>query len=390
MDNLGIYIHIPFCKKKCKYCDFISFSCCAVKEEEYFSALATEIEKRVIYGNYKISTIYIGGGTPSLVSSKNIRNILDEIFDKYRIVSNPEITIEVNPGTVTREKLEDYKKSGINRISIGLQSTQNRILELIGRIHTYEEFLNTYNLAKEVGFENINVDLMLAIPTQTEEELLESVQKVIDLNPNHISLYSLILEEGTELDKLVECGKLELIDEELERKMYWKTKELLEKNGYNNYEISNFSKKGFESKHNLACWNQEEYLGFGLAAHSYYDNKRFSNTTNLDIYIKNVYNLEKNNYYKNLESDEVGELIEVHEIQDKQSKMKEFMMIGLRKIEGVKISEFERRFRINPLFYFRFEISFLTDEELIEVDLDNIKLTKKGLDFANLVFEKFV
>ena len=251
-------------------------------------------------------------------------------------------------------------------------------MNLIGRIHTYEEFLNTYNLAKEVGFENINVDLMLAIPTQTEEEIIESVKKVIDLNPNHISLYSLILEEGTELEALIEDGKLELIDEDLERKMYWKTKELLEKNEYNHYEISNFSKKGHESKHNLSCWNQEEYLGVGLAAHSYYRRKRFSNIDDLDKYLENIRQMD---FEKN---------IELHEIQNNPIQMREYMMLGLRKIEGVKISDFERKFRINPLFYFRFEISNLTDEDLIEVDLDSIKLTKKGLDFANLVFEKFI
>ena len=376
MENLGIYVHIPFCKKKCKYCDFISFSCFDEKEEEYVNCLIKEIENKKC--SNVVSTIYIGGGTPSIIDSKNIIKILEAIFSNFNVLDDTEITIEVNPGTVTKEKLEDYKAAGINRLSIGLQSTQNRILNLIGRIHTYEEFLNTYNLAKEVGFENINVDLMLAIPTQTEEEIIESVKKVIDLNPNHISLYSLILEEGTELEALIEDGKLELIDEDLERKMYWKTKELLEKNEYNHYEISNFSKKGHESKHNLSCWNKEEYLGVGLAAHSYYRRKRFSNIDDLDKYLENIRQMyfEKN--------------IELHEIQNNPIQMREYMMLGLRKIEGVKISDFERKFRINPLFYFRFEISNLTDEDLIEVDLDSIKLTKKGLDFANLVFEKFI
>ena len=376
MENLGIYVHIPFCKKKCKYCDFISFSCFDEKEEEYVNCLIKEIENKKC--SNVVSTIYIGGGTPSIIDSKNIIKILEAIFSNFNVLDDTEITIEVNPGTVTKEKLEDYKAAGINRLSIGLQSTQNRILNLIGRIHTYEEFLNTYNLAKEVGFENINVDLMLAIPTQTEEEIIESVQKVIDLNPNHISLYSLILEEGTELEALIEDGKLELIDEDLERKMYWKTKELLEKNEYNHYEISNFSKKGHESKHNLSCWNQEEYLGFGLAAHSYYRRERFSNIDDLDKYLENIRQMD---FEKN---------IELHEIQNNPIQMREYMMLGLRKIEGVKISDFERKFRINPLFYFRFEISNLTDEDLIEVDLDSIKLTKKGLDFANLVFEKFI
>lgn len=378
MDRFGIYVHIPFCRKKCKYCDFISFASYEEKYKEYAECLIKEIRNKKIEKPKAISTIYLGGGTPSILESEDIVKILNAIKERFEIEENCEITIEVNPGTITKQKLEDYKNTGVNRLSIGLQSTSDRILKLIGRIHTYEEFLNTYNLAKEVGFENINVDLMLAIPTQTESELIDSLQKVIELEPNHISLYSLILEEGTELDKMISDGQYELLDENLERQMYWKTKNLLELNGYNHYEISNFSKKGFESKHNMDCWNQEEYIGFGLAAHSYYDDMRFSNIDALEIYMRNIKN---NDFEKN---------VEIHEIQDKPAQMREFMMIGLRKIDGVKISNFERKFRINPLFYFRFEISKLTDEELIEVDLDNIKLTKKGLDLANQVFEEFV
>lgn len=378
MDRFGIYVHIPFCKQKCKYCDFISFASYEEKYKEYVESLINEIKNKKIENSKLVNTIYIGGGTPSILNSEYIINILDAMKERFKLDEECEITIEINPGTITKTKLEDYKKAGINRLSIGLQSTSDRILNLIGRIHSYEDFLNTYKLAKEVGFENINVDLMLAIPTQTEIELLDSVQKVIDLNPNHISLYSLILEEGTELERMISEGKYELLPEEIERKMYWETKKLLESNGYNHYEISNFSKLGFESKHNRDCWNQEEYIGFGLAAHSYYNNMRFANINSLENYINNIKN---NNIEKN---------VEVHEVQDKPSKMREFMLIGLRQINGVKISDFERKFRINPLFYFRFEISKLTDEDLIEVDLDNIKLTEKGLDLANQVFEEFI
>lgn len=377
MEELGIYIHIPFCKKKCKYCDFISFSCYAEKENEYVDSLLKEIENHE-YIEKEVSTIYIGGGTPSIIDSKNIMKILEKIKSKFKVKKDVEITIEINPGTINKEKLEDYKLAGINRLSIGLQSTNNDILNFIGRIHTYEEFEKNYNLAKEVGFTNINVDLMLALPNQSMDILIDSLLKVINLNPNHISLYSLILEEGTELEKMIENGEYKLCDEDLERKMYHKTKSILEKNGYIHYEISNFAKKGFESRHNLSCWNQEEYIGFGLAAHSYYNKKRFSNIESIEEYISNI---NKGEYDKN---------IVIHERQDKPSEMREFMMIGLRKLDGVRISDFERKFRINPLFYFRFEISKLTDEELIEVDLDYIKLTKKGLDFANLVLEEFV
>jgi oxygen-independent coproporphyrinogen-3 oxidase len=219
---------------------------------------------------------------------------------------------------------------------------------------------------------------MLALPNQTLQNLEESVQKIIELNPNHISLYSLILEEGTELEKEISAGILKLPEEDLERKMYHKTKNMLEKAGYIHYEISNFAKKGFESKHNLNCWNQKEYLGFGIASHSYKDGIRYSNTPDLEEYLKNIKN---NDFQKN---------IEINEKQDHEAMLKEYMMLGFRKIEGIKISEFEQKFGINPLFYFRFEISKLEEENLIEVDLDNIKLTKKGLDLANLVFEEFV
>lgn len=376
MDRFGIYVHIPFCISKCKYCDFISFSCKSKKIEEYFEVLIKEIESKKDCTSKEITTLYIGGGTPSVPNSKYIVNVINTIKNTFKISKECEITIEVNPGTVTKEKLLDYKNAGVNRISIGLQSTNDRILKLLGRIHNYEQFLNTYNLVKEIGYNNINIDLMLGIPTQTEKELVDSVEKVIKLNPNHISIYSLIVEENTEMQRLIDNNQLKLPDEDSERNMYWKTKKILEKNGFKQYEISNFAKKGYESKHNLDCWNQEEYAGMGLAAHSYINRKRFSNIDNIDKYIENKNNLSEN--------------VVLNESQNKEEQAKEFMMIGLRKIDGISISEFERKFRINPLFYFRFEISNLTEKDLIEVDLDRIKLTKKGLDFANIVFEEFV
>ena len=315
MSRLGLYVHIPFCLKKCKYCDFVSFSCKEETINNYFEALGKEIENCKI--NEDISTIYIGGGTPSFVNSQYIINIMNIIRKKFTIKDDAEVTIEINPGTINEEKLKDYKSVGVNRLSIGLQSTIDRLLKLIGRIHSYEDFLNTYNLARKIGFENINVDLMLALPTQTKEELIESLNNIICLKPNHISLYSLILEENTELESLVKDGKLKLPGEELERKLYHLSKKILEQNGYNHYEISNFAKMGFESKHNLDCWNQEKYLGFGLSAHSYFNNKRYSNKSNLDNYIKNINNSE---FEKN---------VEVHEIQTEESKMKEYMMLRI-------------------------------------------------------------
>ena len=289
MKNLGIYVHIPFCVKKCSYCDFVSFANKNDYIEEYVNALKKEIKdnKR---NDYEIDTIYIGGGTPSFIDAKYISEIFKVIKENFNVNSNAEITIEVNPGTVNEEKLQIYKEAGINRISIGLQSTKNEILEKIGRIHNYEQFIETYNIARKVGFTNINVDLMLALPNQTITDLQESLDSVIKLEPEHISVYSLILEEGTLMEKWVKEGNAKLPEDEIERKMYWMVKEKLEENGYNHYEISNFAKKGFESKHNLNCWNQSEYLGFGVSAHSYVNGRRYCNISNIEKYIENIKN----------------------------------------------------------------------------------------------------
>ena len=374
--ELGVYIHIPFCKKKCYYCDFISFENKCDEIPQYIESLKEEIRK-FDFSSYNVTSIYIGGGTPSYIDSKYIKYILDELKTRVKF-DDIEITIEVNPGTVTEEKLKEYKEAGINRISIGLQSTNNNLLKEIGRIHTYEEFLEAYQLVNKIGFNNINVDLMLALPGQTIQDLKESLDKIINLNPNHISVYSLIVEEGTKISKLLEEGKISLPEEEQERRMYWYVKDILELNGYNHYEISNFSKKGKESKHNMNCWNQEEYIGFGVAAHSYINNVRFSNTDNIQEYIKNI---KENNTENN---------ITIEEEQTLEDKKKEFMMLGFRKIEGVDISKFKEKFVDNPLFLYRGKLNKLTEEGLIEVDLNNIKLTNKGLDLANLVFEEFI
>ena len=380
-NEIGIYIHIPFCMKKCFYCDFVSYANKEDMIEKYIKALEKEIKIKAEENKLlKINTIYIGGGTPSFIDSKHIVYIINAIKESFNVKENAEITIEVNPRTVTKNKLEDYIKCGINRISIGLQTTNNELLKQIGRIHTYEQFLETYNLIRMVGFNNINVDLMLALPNQTIKDLEDSLNKVIMLKPEHISVYSLILEEKTKLYDLVESGKLELLDESIERNMYWKVKNILEQNGYKHYEISNFAKQGYESKHNLNCWNQEEYLGMGVAAHSYLNNKRYSNTENLEQYINKLLDEEG---IKN-------DIVTVHEEQTLEDKQKEYMLLGLRKIEGIKISDFKNKFVQNPIYIFRKELDKLVKEDLIQVEDNNIKLTKKGLDLANLVFEEFV
>lgn len=375
-NEIGIYVHIPFCAKKCLYCDFISYENKGDLIEKYVNTLKQEIINYKSDNIYKISTIYIGGGTPSFINSKYIVQIIETIKSKFEIIKDAEITIEVNPGTVTKEKIYDYKNCGINRISIGLQSTDNNILKQIGRIHTYEQFIETYNLARKVEFENINVDLMLALPNQTIAILEDSVDKITKLNPEHISIYSLILEEGTPLYNLVENGKLNLLDDEMEREMYWTTKKKLEERGYKHYEISNFAKQGYESRHNTDCWKQKEYIGFGAAAHSYVNNTRYSNTEDLCKYITNI--IEGTNTKT------------IHEVQNKEEQMKEYMILGLRKIEGVQISEFKNKFIQNPLYVFMHELDKLVKEKLIEIDINAIKLTSKGLDLANIVWEEFV
>lgn len=382
MKKLGIYIHIPFCKQKCFYCDFVSYANQDKYFQKYVQALNKEINNFIDNNEFEVQTIYIGGGTPSLIDAKYIEEIL-HIFEKRNLLKEvKEVTIEVNPGTVTEEKLRNYKNSGVNRLSIGLQSTEDKILKQIGRIHCYDDFLNTYKMAREVGFKNINVDLMIGLPNQKILDVKNSLEKIIKLEPeppNHISVYSLIVEENTPIEKMLESGELELPDEELERNMYWYVKNFLELNGYKHYEISNFAKLGNESKHNLDCWNQKEYVGFGVAAHSYIDDVRYGNIGNVEEYIKNCENGE---FGKNKVIDEVE--------NDIFSKEKEFMLISLRKIEGVLIQDFKNKFGENPIFVFKDELKKLVDENLLIVDFDRIKLTNKGLDLANIVWENFV
>ena len=386
--NVGLYIHIPFCKQKCQYCDFKSYAGKEKFIDTYIKWLEFELKgvgegNRLDYENNLddlavVKSIYIGGGTPSFIDGKYIEETLSIANEYYTVDDNAEITIEVNPGTVDKDKFETYLRSGINRISIGLQSTHNRLLKELGRIHTYQDFLNTYNLARNVGFKNINVDLMLGLPNQSLQDLEESLKEIIKLNPEHISVYSLIIEEGTPFYDKLEMNEIVLPDDELERKMYWVTKKELENAGYIHYEISNFAKPGFESKHNLSCWNQEGYIGIGVAAHSYTNDVRYSNIDSIEEYIKNY------------EEDNETDNFVFHEKQTKISKMKEFMMLGLRKIQGIRIQDFKNKFGENPIYLYRKELEKLVNEGLLEIDGDVIKLTNKGIDLANLVWEEFV
>ena len=378
MEELGIYIHIPFCKQKCFYCDFCSFANKNEMQEKYVEAVINEIKNITHKEKYTVTTIYFGGGTPSILNSEYIKNILQEIESSFKILDDAEITIEINPGTVNEEKLKKYKEYGINRLSIGLQSANDKILKNIGRIHDYKQFEETFFYARKCGFKNINVDLMIGLPTQSIEDVKQTLEKIIQKNPKHISVYSLIIEEGTIIEKLINENKLQLPDEETERIMYWTVVNELKENGYNQYEISNFSKKTYESKHNTNCWKQKQYIGLGTSAHSYLNKKRYSNTNNIEEYIKNI---QENNISKN---------ITIHEEQTEESTMNEYMLLGLRMIQGININDFKQKFKTDPTIKYKEILEKLQKENLIQITKTSIKLTKQGIDFGNIVWEEFI
>lgn len=370
------YIHIPFCKQKCLYCDFNSFDNQDNLIQDYIKALMKEIKW---YEIKYLHTIYIGGGTPSYIDEKYIVDILG------LLPKSEETTIEVNPCSVTCEKLIAYKNAGINRISIGLQTTHDYILKLIGRVHNLKQFEEAYELIRKEGFNNVNVDLMFGLPSQTLESFKESVEYLIKLKPEHISAYSLILHKDIFKD---------LPSEEEERAMYHFLIERLKEAGYNHYEISNFSLPGYESKHNLAYWNQKEYYGFGAGASSFLDNKRYTNIKNINKYISlNNKNIEAHTVHQAINNEITNDLTNdvriLEEELNEDSKLNEYMILKLRLIEGVNIKETNEKFKTDILRKYEEQLKKLQDWKLINID-DNIKLTKKGLDLANIVWEQFV
>ena len=323
----------------------------------------------------------MGGGTPSLLKEKQIKEILDAIFETYFIKKGAEITIEANPETLTKEKLKIYKEAGINRLSIGLQSTEEEQLKRLGRIHTYEKFLESYTLAREVGFENINVDLMSALPFQTKEEWEETLRKIVNLNPKpeHISAYSLIIEEGTKFFKIKE--QLSFPDEEEDRQMYWKTKEFLEREGYHRYEISNYALPEKESRHNQTYWTLGEYLGLGLGAASYWNGSRFKNTENLQEYFA----FFENNMIKGL-----SELQKEVHILSKEEKMEEFMFLGLRRMKGISEKRFLNLFQKDIMEVYREKIEKGVQIGVLWRKDGRIGLTERGIDISNMVLTEFL
>lgn len=370
--DLELYIHIPFCVKKCAYCDFLSGPADEETMEYYVRALIREIESiESMKEMYRVVTVFVGGGTPSVLGGEQIERIFAALREKFAMESVREVTIEANPGTVTREKLKAYRSAGINRISFGLQSANNGELKQLGRIHTYEEFLESYMLAREEGFDNINIDLISAIPNQTVESWKSTVDRILKLQPEHISAYSLIVEEGTPFEKMYgEDGnrKEELPSEEEERLIYQKTKKWLQEAGYERYEISNYAKKGYACRHNLGYWERKEYLGLGLGASSLIGNVRFQNTEEMKTYLKY--------------SDDVRKRKQSEEVLTKEEELEEIIFLGLRKKDGISKKEVD--------FFCGEQIEKMICQGFLEEKDGNIRLTERGIDISNYVFAEIL
>ena len=403
MNGLEIYIHIPFCVKKCDYCDFLSAPADLETKEKYVEALINEIKlNKNKMSEYVVDTVFIGGGTPSLLEENQISKIMSVLRDNCNMSENPEITIECNPGTITESKLLEYKKSGINRISFGLQSANDEELKSIGRIHNYAGFLESYNLARKCGFDNINVDLMSALPGQTLKSYEETLNKVVRLEPEHISAYSLIVEENTLMYDRVKKAQIKginiLPDEESERKMYYLTNNILRSNGYRKYEISNYSKPGKECKHNIGYWQRKEYLGFGIGAASLYKENRYNNITDINKYIEVLTNNIKENSINNVgNSSEVENQVNilnsiVKNLQQltERDRMEEFMFLGLRMMEGVSMEKFEQYFGKPYMEVYGKVQKRMEDKRFLINDNGYVKLTEFGIDLSNYVMSEFL
>ena len=371
--ELSLYIHIPFCKQKCFYCDFPSYASIDYLKSDYVEALCKEIEEKAI--KYKIKSIFIGGGTPSYLETEEIIKILNSI-NKLDLSEDIEFTMECNPGALKEEKLRAMLNGGVNRISMGLQAVQNSLLKDIGRIHSFKQFEENFNLARQIGFKNINVDLMFGLPNQKVEEWKESLETIARMNPEHISAYSLIIEEGTAFYKLWERNKLILPSEEEEREMYVITKNILKNYGYHQYEISNYSKVGSECYHNKVYWKSDEYLGLGSASTSFIDCKRIKNIENVKDYIDKINSGE-----------DVIDDIYVNTLED---NMEEFVFMGLRMIEGINVNEFNKRFGVTIEGIYKEVIDKNINKKLLVLENDRLRLTEKGIELSNSVMSDFI
>lgn len=408
---LSLYIHIPFCKKKCLYCDFLSAPACAQEREDYVKALLREISVMAkLCEEYRIISVFFGGGTPSLLSGAQMKRIMDAIRKGYYLCEDAEITVECNPATADLQKLKAYRERGINRLSIGLQSANDDELKELGRIHTYSQFKDTFSAAREAGFDNINVDIMSALPGQTYESYIHTLDEVIKLNPEHISAYSLIIEEGTpfyarygenaeaatcdEETQNMECAPMYplLPDEDTERRMYYDTAKVLKKAGYLRYEISNYAKEGYECRHNMTYWTGIEYLGLGLGASSCFKGCRYKNIADINDYVQKC--REVLSVPKILHGSSEGipnsPLIEETFVLTADDKMEEYMFLGLRLKKGVSIRLFQQQLGVPMDEVYGKEIEKLKREGLLLQRGDRVYLSKKGTDLANYAMSHFI
>ena len=449
-NELGIYIHIPFCVHKCIYCDFLSSPADVHTRKQYVRALINEIYltregkcankliKKVLQGDntsyedmeeqavngltsdyalydtvcmadyektimqedisgcvddiksenwHIVTSIFIGGGTPSAIDAEDISDILDAVRNNYNVSDKAEITIECNPGTMDKKKAAIYRKAGINRISFGLQSTDNNELRMLGRIHTYEQFMESYKIAREAGFDNINIDLMSALPGQTMESFKAVLEKALSLGAEHISVYSLIVEEGTRLSDNIDSFPPIPSDDE-DRQMYYMTKEMLSSYGYEQYEISNYAQKGYECKHNLKYWERCDYLGFGIGAASLYSGRRYTNISDIGRYMDVLAEITNA-----LDKSYVNELLQIRtdmEELSKEDEMSEYMFLGLRKTKGIDITDFKEEFGTDIKDIFGEAIEDNIARGLLIHDGNCLYLSKRGIDISNTVMSDFI
>lgn len=373
---MELYLHMPFCVRKCAYCDFLSFQTDQATQNLYTRRLREDIDAMgKKYGDIPVETIFIGGGTPSVPDSALIVGIMEHVRKAFHVAEGAEISMEANPGTVTREKLTDYRRAGINRLSFGLQSANDRELKLLGRIHTWAEFLESFHLARECGFTNINIDLMSALPGQTRESWKDTLKRVTDLNPEHISAYSLIIEDGTPFGEKYgsEEGRKLLPDEDSEREMYHETKRFLRDCGYERYEISNYAKPGRACRHNIGYWTGLPYLGLGLGASSYMDGCRFAVNSDMKQYLE----------------EKPGMFTDVEKLTKKDME-EEFFYVGLRMTAGVSLPEFERRFGVSAKDVYPGLMEMFVEEKAAVFQGDRFVLTDYGLDVSNYIMAQFL
>ena len=381
MKKISLYIHVPFCKKKCSYCDFVSYE--NVEEnliDQYFQALYEEIRayRTLLNGNYTVETIFIGGGTPNFVAVEYIEKLMQVLFDSFEVEKDAEITMEANPnGHSSKEEMLRYKKAGINRLSLGLQSADDALLKEIGRSHCFQDFQDAFAAARQAGFDNVNIDLIFGFFGQDRKAFEDTVQYVVQTQCEHVSAYSLKLGEETPLYETYMEQGIDVEEEDWEdREMYRYVCRELEENGYEQYELSNFAKKGYFCKHNMNYWDTKEYIGFGVAAHSYKDHARFFNTSDLEQYLEDI----KRN----------ASAIEEIEQLNLQKRKEEFIIMGLRKTKGFEVDDYTRRFGSDFFADYEKETAYLIEAKLIETDKKNVWLTEEGKDFANIAMMEFI